>query len=173
MKIIHKKIDIEDLDIPKDDVECWVRYPKQHWVYDLSRLLESQKIEWSPFMTDLLSDKEINNKLQSEPGYIYLKKSQGNHTITELYIIRGEIKFLRHIDPDTNKELSSLYGEIELRLNSFVILYFQKFSGVINVEMDGNEIYKIQLRPYIDIVNETNDSVIKLVRRIYKKAESQ
>lgn len=169
---MHRKTDIQELYIPKDDIECWIRYPKYHWVYDLSRLLDAQNIKWSPFETDALSDKEINIRLQSEPGYIYIKKPGGQQTITELYIVKGEIKLMRHIDPITYKELSFFYGEISLRLNSFVTLYFQKFTGVINIEMWSNEISKIQLKPFNDIKFETNQSIIKLIKRIYKKIES-
>jgi hypothetical protein len=173
---MNKKIDLTDIDIPKDDIECWERYPKHRWVYELSRLLDAQNIRWSPYEVDSLSERELNIKLETEriivrqPGFIYLKKSQGQHMFSELYITKGEIKLIRQIDPGTKKELSSLIGEVELRINAFVTLYFQKFTGVITVETFGNEIHRIKLRPLNDISLEANQEVVKLMKRIYKRS---
>jgi hypothetical protein len=90
---------------------------------------------------------------------------------TELYIVKGEIKKARHINPETGKELDSLNGEIELRLNAFTTLHFQKFTGVITAETCANEIFRIRLRPYTTLDTETNQEVIKLIKRIYKKTD--
>ncbi len=170
---MHKKIDVQEPDIPKDDIDCWERYPKHRWVYDLSRLLDAQNIKWSPYEVSTLPDRELNIRLETEkdlirqPGFIYTKKPEGIHTYTELYILRGEIKLIRHIDPDTGKQIESLFGEVELRLNAFVTLYFQKFTGVITAETWANEIFRVRLCPYIGV--ETNQEIKKLIKRIYKK----
>jgi hypothetical protein len=175
---MHKKTDTQEFDIPKDDIECWDRYPKHRWVYELSRLLDVQNIKWSPFSVNTLPDRELsidlvsNKMLVRQPGYIYMKKAEGRHTLTEMYISKGEIKLMRHIDPESHKELSSLIGEVELRLSAFTTLYFQKFTGVVGVETISNEIYRMQLRPYLDISIDTNQDVTKLVKRIYKKSDT-
>jgi len=174
---VHKKTDIQELDIPKDDIECWERYPKHHWVYDLSRLLDVQNVSWSPYEVDSMPDREINIRLISDksntrqPGFIYLKKPEGRHIITEVYITKGEIKLMRHIDPTSHLEMETLFGELELRLNSFVTRYFQKFTGVISVETLGNVMARIRLCGESDINRETNQEVVKLIKRIYKKSE--
>jgi hypothetical protein len=173
---MHKKNDTHDLDIPKDDIDCWERYSKHHWVYDLSRILDAQNIKWSPYEIEGL-DRELNidlisnNPVVKQPGYIYIKKLDGRHTITETYITKGEIKLMRHIDPETKKEISGLIGELDLRINAFVTLYFQKFTGVISYETYANEIFRIRLRPYLDISLEANQEVIRLMKRIYKKVD--
>jgi len=170
---MHKKIDLQELDIPKDDIECWERYPKHRWVYDLSRLLDAQNIIWSPYEVESLPDREINIRLISDkinaryPGYIYFKKPEGAHIITEVYILKGEIKIMRH----TNVVSETLFGELELRLNSFVTRYFQKFNGVIRVETLGNVIVRIRLSNESDSNKETDQEVIKLIKRIYKKSD--
>jgi len=174
---MHKRTDTQDFDIPRDDIDCWEKYPKHRWVYDLSRLLDAQNIKWSPYEADLLQDRELNIELESEktlvrqPGYIYIKKSEGRFTITEMYIIKGEIKLMRHIDHNTGKEIESLFGEVELRLNAFATLYFQKFTGVVTAETHGNEIYRIRLRPHSDNGFDPNAEVNKLIKRIYKKSD--
>lgn len=175
---MNKKTDTLELDIPKDDIECWERYPKHHWVYDLSRLLDAQSIKWSPFSDDRFPDREINMILASnkavvrQPGFIYTNRSNGRHMFTELYITKGEIKLMRHIDPETNTELDDLIGEVELRINAFSTLYFQKFTGVITLETYGNEIVRVCLKPHDAIIQETNQEVIKLLKRIYKKVDA-
>lgn len=174
---MQKKTDIQELDIPADDIECWERYPKHHWVYDLSRLLDAQNIKWSPYETIDLHDRELNISFETEqlcvrqPGYIFIKRPLLEARITEVYITKGEIKLMRHIDPQTRKEVSGLIGEIELRINAFVNLYFHKFTGVISVETFGADIYSIRLKPYSDLSQETNGEVVKLVKKIYKKSE--
>ena len=174
---MQKKIDISELDIPHDDVEAWERYPKYNWVYDLSRLLDAQHIKWSPFRTETLDTKMVNMKLESrthiafQSGYIYVKALEGNEIITEVYITKGEIKLMRHIDKKTRKEIQGVIGEIELRLSAFSTLYFQKFTGVITTESVGNDIYSIRLRPYSELAIDANTEVVKLTKRIYKKID--
>lgn len=173
---MQKKIDINELDIPVDDVECWERYPKHHWVYDLSRLLDAQNIKWSPFETPGMQ-REINILIDTDkpvvrqPGFIYTKKAEGRRLFTEIYIAKGEVKLMRHIDPETNKELTQLIGEVELRLSAFITLYFVRFTGVISAETYGNEIHRIKLRPQSDLSQEENANIVKLAKRIYKKTE--
>jgi len=175
---MNRKIETHEVDVPVDDIDCWERYPKYRWVYELSRLLDSQNIKWSPYEVESLPDRELNIKLESnktlvrQPGFIYLKKSSGQHMFTELYVTKGEIKLLRHIDPKTYEELSTVIGEVELRINAFMTLYFQKFSGIMTIETYGNEIFRITLRPLRDTSLEANQDIIKLVKRIYKKTEA-
>jgi hypothetical protein len=174
---MNRKTDNQLLDIPIDDIECWERYPKHHWVYELSRLLDSQNIKWSPYEVDGLPTRELNIRLITEktcvrqPGFIYIKRPDAPMVVTEAYITKGEIKLMRHIDTKTNKELPTLNGEVELRINAFTTLYFQKFTGVMTFETYSNEIYRIQLKPYLAIIDDTNQEVIKLVKRIYKKID--
>jgi len=173
---MHKKSETIEIDIPQDDVDCWERYPKFHWVYDLSRLMDAQGIKWSPYETNELNHREVNIYLVShkslaiQSGYIYTEEPIGDRLFTEIYIIKGEIKFMRHLD-NHGIELDYMIGQLELRLNAFVTLHFQKFTGVISVKTFGNDIYGIQLKPYSDPGLTTNQELVKLIRRIYKKTE--
>jgi hypothetical protein len=172
---MNKKADTQYLDIPEDDIECWEKYTKHRWVYELTRLLDSQNIKWSPYETNIFNKRELalhlfsNKPLLRQPGFIWVKEPEGDVIITEIYIIKGEIKYMRHVDNDTGVEVDRIIGEIELRLNAFVTLYFQKFTGVISVETHSNEIYHISLRPNRELSEEKNSEVIKLLKRIYKK----
>jgi len=174
---MQKKTDTSELDIPKDDIDCWERYPKHHWVYDLSRLLDAQHIGWSPYEVSMYPYRELNMKLVSEMtvirqfGFIYIKPPEGDHLITEVYITKGEVKIIRHIDQNTGKELPNLVGEVELRLSAFVTLHFAKFTGVITCETHGHDIHRIQLRAYSDLSLTTDSEIIKLTKRIYKRTD--
>lgn len=175
---MQKKTETTELDIPADDIDCWNRYPKHRWVYDLSRLLDAQNIKWSPYKTDEFDTRQVNMQMYSvdglsiDPGFIYTKEITGRQLFTEVYIAKGEIKLMRHIDPVSGEELPTLQGEIELRLNAFVTLYFTKFSGVISVKTHSNDIYGIQLRPYRELGLTTNIDVSKLTKRLYKRSDS-
>lgn len=171
---MHKKIDIQDLDIPKNDLECWERYPKHRWVYDLSRLLDAQHIKWSPFRTELLQNKSINMKFNNiflESGVIFSNITSNNQYVSEVYIIKGEIKNICIRDKNTNEIITESIGDVELRINAFVSMYFQKFNGVISVITYGNEIYSICLRPISDLDLITDSELIRLIKRIYKKSD--
>ena len=170
-----KKLEIQELDIPTDDIECWERYPKYRWVYDLSRLLDVQNIKWSLYETKTLKDKELNIYLESfqnieySPGYIYINRPTGPHILAEVYLTKGEIKLTRYFDKKTCKEINEFIGNIELRVNAFVSIHFQKFTGVVTMEFIGNDIMSIRLRAYPEL--EQNTESIKLTKRIYKKTE--
>lgn len=174
---MFKKTDISDLDIPKDDIECWNKYPKHKWVYDLSRVLDAQNIKWNPFFTESMPYELTNISLYSKDSIsissskIYVKKPEGIELITEVYIAKGEIRLIRHIDPISNENLPQLVGGIDIRINAFVTLYFSKFSGIISIKTFGNDIYGIQLRSHIDLLEEHNQDISKLVKKLYRKQD--
>lgn len=167
-----------NLDIPKNDIECWERYPKQHWVYDLSRLLDAQNIKWSPYKTNLCTQPVVNmdlthvNKLNDTlQGCIYIQPYTDISLKTEVFIIKGEIKLIRHVNSLTNTELDHVIGEIELRINAFITLYFQRFTGVITITTIKNDIYSISLKPLDTSCSNYPIEAEKLIRKIYKKHE--
>jgi hypothetical protein len=174
---MNRKLEMQDLDMPVDDIDCWNKYPKHRWVYESSRLLESQNIKWSPFETETL-DKQIvlinlksRRLLNRQSGTIWIKSQGGRFAVTETYIVKGEIKLMRHIDAKCQEAAPAMVGEVELRISAFVSLYFQKFTGVITTETYGNEIHQLSLRSSPELLEEKNAEVIKLLRRIYKKTD--
>lgn len=171
---MHKKDSVE-LDIPVDDIDCWNKYPKYRWVYDVSRLLDMQNVKWSPFATDMLQTRIVNMQFKTTteilhtPAYIYIESHTGTSLTTEVYVIKGEIKLLRHIDKSTQIETSDLIGNIELRINAFISMHFHKFTGVITIESVGNNIMSVRLMSDSNLVISTNIEISKLIKRIYKK----
>jgi hypothetical protein len=174
---MHKRTETYELNIPSDDIECWDRYPKHRWVYELSRVLDAQNIKWSPFKTDVLNHKVVNmcfttnNKASYEPGFIYIEEPQGTEIVSEVYIVKDEIKLIKHFNKETQEEIQEYSGNIELRINAFVSMHFQKFTGIISVDSIGNNIVAIRLRPYCGIYQATDTEITKLIKRIYKKTD--
>jgi hypothetical protein len=78
---------------------------------------------------------------------------------------------MRHVDLDIKQELPHIIGALELRINAFVTLYFQKFTGVISLESYSTDFYGVRLRPHSSPTTETNAEIIKLLKRIYKKTD--
>lgn len=175
---MHKKIEIIDLDIPKDDLECWDRYPKYRWAYDKSRLFDAQGIKWSPFPMDDLRDSTAiicldSKNIEIDAGKIYYNKPTEPSIISELYIAKGEIKYIQYFDGKTGRTLEQITGDIEIRIIAFVSMHFQKFTGVVSVEIIGTGIYEIHLHPInSDFALNANNDIIKIVKRIYKRNEA-
>lgn len=172
---MNKRIELDDLDIPKDDVECWERYPKHRWVYNLSQILDVQHVKWSPYPTRDLQYKIANMDLYStdwlemNPGSIYVQDIIDTDMWTELYLIKGDIKHTRHVDPQTGKDLQLNSGDIELRINAITKICFRDFTGVLKMSSCGNTFYRISLRPLP--ASDSNDETLRLKKRIYKKRE--
>ena len=174
---MHRKLDTQGLDIPKDDIECWERYPTHRWVYDLSRLLDVQSLKWSPFETNTLKSITSNiqfyslNNIVYSTSYIFIDELPGMHIVSEVYITKGKIKLARYIDKQTQIEIQDFIGNIELRINAFVSMHFQKFTGIITINLVGNNIMSIRLRPYSELSIHANPDTIKLTKKIYKRSD--
>lgn len=175
---MHKKIEIIDLDIPRDDLECWDRYPKYRWAYDKTRLFDAQNIKWSPFRINELNNTTPiicldSNDMNIDAGTIYYSKPLGSAIISEIYIAKGEIKFIQHFDKITGRTIEQIAGDIEIRIIAFVSMHFQKFTGVVSAEIIGTGIYEIHLHPInSDFSLNANNEIIKIVKRIYKRNEA-
>ena len=172
---MHKKTTINDLDIPNDDIDCWDRYPKHRWVFDLSRLLDTQGVHWSPFKSEILTQRVLNmefhtsKELDYTPAYIYTEPFNSNRFISELYIVKGEIKLSRYFDKNNLTQLEDNIGNMDLRANAFVSMHFQKFTGVISLEFANNIIISVKLRPQSELGIVSTNDIVKLNKRIYKK----
>jgi len=166
-----KKIEIQELDFPTNDLDCWSRYPKFRWMYETSRLLDAQHISWNPYQTEQCSSRMPNVELLDSKGvvchhlgYVYIQDLIQDLNLTEVFIIKGQIKYLRHIESG-----GSLDGNIELHISAFVTLHFQKFTGVVTLGTHANNVFSVKLRPVSELGVESNDEIIKLLKRIYKK----
>lgn len=170
---MNKRNEIKDLDIPIDDIDCITRYPKHKWVYDLTRLLDSQSTPWSLVKTPEFSqtskifDLDHNTEVL-QTGEIYLRPSDKAPVYTEVFIIKGEIKKHRHLS-ESLEELDQNITETDIRITAFVNLHFGKFTGVCVFKSIGNTITQVRLRPCQANYKQSSSDYIRLLSRIYKK----
>lgn len=170
-----KRFASNELDIPHDDFDCWERYPRYRWVYDVSRLLDAQHIKWTPFQGTELSYKipamnfELSNPVEYKSADIYIDKPTGIHIISEVCIIKGEIKSIRYFEKNSLSPITSETGNLELRINAFVSMHFQKFTGIITITTIGNDIYAISLKQLSELALIGNAEITRLTKKIYKK----
>lgn len=168
---MHKRI---ELDIPINDIECWEKYPKHRWVYDKTRLFDSQNILWRPYITDELKDTTPIISLKTdtnniEIGNIFYNSPKGQETISELYIIRGEIKYVQHTNSNTGDVLDSIPGGTDIRIMAFISMHFQKYTGVLSIKTIGLEIIDVCLRSIQPkLALKANQEIDKIIKRIYK-----
>jgi hypothetical protein len=157
------------LDIPLTDAECWERYPKHRWVFQSARLLDIQHIDWALTKAEEFPDKINNFNIDIpdyDPGSIFVKLQEGIEVTSIVYLIRGEIKYITHQIPDKYE----IEGSTELRINAFIALYFQRFTGIISFVSSNTNITAIKLCPtdtYLNSIKDTNQ--LKLIHRIYRK----
>lgn len=168
-------------DIPMDDIECYERYLKLNWVYDTGRLLDSQKISWSPYSTldkthyipSSMLDQELfpvvnveGSVHKKELGAIFIEKPEGPRVFTDVILQKGDIKWMKsHNGGFIDENL----GDVDLRIQAFIVLYFKRFNGCISFETIGNQIYACHLRPTVSIVESYPEEAKVLLKKVYNK----
>lgn len=157
-----------DLDIPTNDYDCWQRYPRHRWVYDLTRLMDAQNLAWSTVQTaefterkETLTDPSIPGSL----GCIYLRSQKDTAVHFEVSVIKGDVKLV--VPLDKNQES----GKQEIKIAAFVALHFSKFTGVITFSMCQDTIIKISLKPQSELDHITNKEQLKIYKKIFKKQD--
>lgn len=175
---------MEEYNFPISDYEAYQKYPKLNWVYNQTRLLTEQHIEWSPFPTEALTTgirpftfdtnkcEFFNDVAKLGNGFIYVAPVHGDSVYTECAIVKGEVKWMSHYDESftLNADIS---GAVDLRISAFVTLFMNKFSGIISFETIDNEIYGIKLRPTQELISSYPPEASKLLKKLYKKPATQ
>jgi hypothetical protein len=175
---------MEEYNFPVSDYEAYQKYPKLNWVYNQTRLLTEQHIEWSPFPTDSLNTgirpftfdcvkcQFFSDVSVLGNGFIYVAPVHGDSVFTECVIVKGEVKWMAHYDDEytINPDIS---GAIDLRISAFVTLFMSKFSGIVSFETIDNEIYGIKLRPTQELIDSYPTEALKLLKKLYKKPAVQ
>lgn len=171
----------EHSEIPTDHKSSWDKYPKFRWVYETTRLLDMQGIEWSPYRSESYVNglNMFNYGLplglldwaNSVNGSVvaWVPKLKPEVLMTTVAIFKGEAKYFKHVDVG-DVILDNLNGDIELRINAMLSLHFQKFTGVIDVQTFGKDIVAVNL--YVSeaqyrLLNDADPELFKHIVRIY------
>ena len=168
---------MKNLNIPVTDLDCWEKYPKFNWVYETTKLLDAQNVKWKPeptgdfiYSLDCITvgrDIVVPDTLP-ENNNIYVKQPIAKTFLdTEVGIQKGEVKWLQHhINGDF---VEDIYGEIDLRINAFVLLHLHKFNGIISIRTIDHNIYQIKLNPNKLITHKYPQEANILANKLYKQ----
>lgn len=173
---------MNDYDIIISDIDAWNAYPKFHWMYSTTALLDAQNIKWAPFETaDLdqgipaftvgLAKVYIESCSELDPSEcsIFIANMSDRYIRTEALIRKGQLKWFAHFDQVTHKFDESVIGEVDLRINAFVTLYFKKFNGIVSFETYGSNIVGVKLRPTVKLIPEYPANVFNNLKRLFPK----
>lgn len=171
-------------DIPTTDKEAWALYPKYRWLYNTGQLLDYQKVEWSPFITnqhltvlhnfsidrDVIVHHSVRSDYQPTEGDIYTVDLQGDRITSTAVIVKGEVRWIAMHEKDSG-QLTSPIGDIELRISALAILHLSKFTGIITVDTAGNIIVNVRLRALPELADTYGDEWKKKAVRLYSKRQ--
>lgn len=157
------------------DVEMWLKKPQHRQVYRKSVLFDWQGINWTIksdkdfkyAITDTLVSENLITKTVEckpgviDPGYIFIdhKLEPKNLAVSQVFLSKGSILETIHV------KNNSLYesGNLDLKINSLVLKFMKKYTGIITVTSYEDKIYSVSLVPREDILEAC---------KIFKKAES-
>jgi hypothetical protein len=160
-----------EYDFPRIDREAYTRYPKLNWVYDLTRVLDAQNIQWLPFLQEPFyhSEPQFLNTITEVSTDVYLEENTGQVKFTQAIVQRGEVKWLAHWDHFSEQFEDEVVGAVDLRISAFVTMYMQKHSGCVTFESVGSDIRRVWLKPFQPALAQFPPEAEKLFKKVYKK----
>lgn len=180
-------LNLDTTKIPVNDLDAWNMYPKFRWVYETSRLMDIQNINWAPFqqenyettlpayninkITDIKQVPFIAAGMQ-HTGAIFIERLAGEHLITDVVVQKGCVKWLKHHrfnDKNERVVIDVINGNLELKINAMITLHFQKYIGVLSIETIGQNIIAIRLRMTSEIIDQYPEDWLKKVQRVYNR----
>lgn len=164
------------MNIPRNDYDAIKLFPKLKWMYNRIQLLDVQKIEWSYFSDDkkdssigiLALDDSVTSLDEKNKDTIYVNSIHvsNKHYFTDVFIQKGQVKWLAHSNLIGYEYIDHTIGEIELAIRSFVLLHFKRFNGIVTFETYANCITMVKLSlQHDDLLPE---KVITQLKKIYK-----
>lgn len=165
----------DDVEIPTEDGDAWLWYPKFKWVYDKLAIAESQGVRCAPHGIDPdafpVFSKPIYNmrgmgagsgllrtlkeyKHRQRPGHMWMECFEGEHVSTDCAIVDGHIAWQRHAvgTPleggmfDHWTVLAEGRPAVEDYLADWVEQYMAGYTGMLNFETIGARIIEVHMR---------------------------
>lgn len=164
-----------DLNIPTEDPDAWVWYPRCKWVYDKLAVAESQGIACAPHGVEppaypvfskpiynmrgmgagsrvIRTAKEYKHALR--PGHMWMELLEGAHVSTDVAIVSGHAVWFRHSHGIPLGEgmfdhwvvEAAPRPELEQYIATWIGRNLPDYTGMINVESIGGRIIEVHLR---------------------------
>jgi len=165
----------ETVNIPTEDGDAWLWYPKFKWVYNKLAVAESQSLACGPHGIDPpafpVFSKPIYNmrgmgagsrvirdmveyKRRQRPGHMWMPLFEGEHVSTDVAVVDGEPKWWRHVTGHALEGgmfehwvvLAAPNPDIESYCGDWIRRHLAGYTGMVNVETIGARIIEAHLR---------------------------
>jgi len=134
------------------------------WACETTKILDAQKINWSLYYNGknqhkidafnygdgVVYDLSIN-QCKTMVGKIYTQEMTGDEIYTDVVLQKGTIKYMSHRE-GTNL-IEGEIGDILLKINSFIYLNFNKFTGYVRFQNIGKYVVSITLHVDQDVLD--------------------
>ena len=165
----------DDVWIPTDDPEAWQWNPKHRWVFDKLQVALSQGLPAGPHgvmprgfpvfskpITNLrgmgvgscVIESAEDYERHHTPGHMWMPVLQGPHLSTDMAVVAGEPRWLRHATgkPTTDGMFdywtvhADLMPELAAALGAWVRAHLADYTGLLNFETIAGVIIEVHLR---------------------------
>ena len=164
-----------DVNIPTEDGDAYLWYPRHKWIYNKLLIAESQGLPCAPHGIDPPSfpvfSKPIYNmrgmgpgsriirsakeyKQAQRPGHMWMQLLEGEHISTDVAVVDGEARWSRHSHGmaigdgmfDYWVVEAARRPSLETYIDEWIATNLQGYTGIINVETIGGRIIETHLR---------------------------
>lgn len=165
----------ENVNIPTEDSDAYVWFPKHKWIYNKLLIAESQKLKCAPhgvipphfpvFSKPIynmrgmgIGSKIIKTmseyKRSTKPGYMWMDFLEGDHVSSDIAVINGKPQWCRHSHGIPLHRGTFDYWIIESKpreaLQKTIFHWLEKnlkgYTGMVNLETIGEYIIEAHLR---------------------------
>jgi hypothetical protein len=164
-----------NLNIPTEDYDAWVWYPKHRWVYDKIAIALSQELEAAPhgvtpprfpmFSKPIVNLRGMgvgsrvlntaNEYAQNlTAGHMWMTRLEGAHVSSDVAVVRGRPCWWRHVTGTPGREGTFDYWAVHARADAgieeycgaWIAAHLADYTGILNVETIGGRIIEAHLR---------------------------
>ena len=165
----------DHVQIPTDDPDCWLLFPRHRWIYDKLKVAESQGLRAGPHgvmpssfpvfskpVTNLkgmgIGSRVIRSAAEMDhhyqPGHMWMPLLTGEHVSTDCAVADGRVTWMRHAmgrpwDDGMFRYWTvqgGLLPDLEAYFASWVGAHMPGYTGMMNFETIGGRIIEAHLR---------------------------
>ena len=164
-----------DVNVPTEDCDAWLWYPKHRWVYDKIAIAQSQGLDAAPHgvapsrfpvfskpITNLRGMGVASRPLHSAsdyaehltPGHMWMTHLEGRHVSSDIVIVVGEPRWWRHATGVPGSEGTFDYWTVQAAPDeaiedyggAWIRKYLGGYTGILNIETIAGRIIEAHLR---------------------------
>jgi len=164
-----------DVNVPTEDCDAWLWYPKHRWVYDKIAIAQSQGLDAAPHgvapsrfpvfskpITNLRGMGVASRPLHSAsdyaehltPGHMWMTHLEGRHVSSDIVIVAGEPRWWRHATGVPGSEGTFDYWTVQAAPDeaiedyggAWIRKYLGGYTGILNIETIAGRIIEAHLR---------------------------